>query len=522
MKILILSSQAEPNQESFQLIAKQSWKFIHAYSRNAGAYKIASEIRKFGHAVEVADFITYWPEENFKKFLDDRVPHVDILAWSSQFFFDFKFYDKWVAYIKELNPNIIFVAGGPKVENLLNFTASKYLVAGYAENAIKDVLDHAEKKPNNLKFKIVNGKYYVDCNEYYKMEELPDMNTEYHTSDYVIPSEALTLSLSRGCVFKCSFCTYPYIGKKKGSFNRSGAEDYYAELMHNYEEYGTTHYYISDETVNDSVDKLLDLEEAANKLPFKLDFTGFMRLDLLTRQKQYWDMYKNIGFTNWHFGIESFNPHALKVMSKGFDPNKLKQTLLELRDRFGSQINTTASFLVGAPGDTPDTFEDMTISWLKGEGKHVFDGKLFFALNIHRESPYAVGSDLTRNFKDHGYREMTRGEIEYELAQDPKLTMEEILETERYNILWWTPHWNAMSAEHYAEKYRREVNWPNDFGIWHRAKVISAGLPSEEIARLRNPSNKQIYAEFEKLLPKVLNDYVTNKLSRNWFSLDKN
>jgi len=517
MNILILSSQAEPNQSAYQLISWEWWNTMHAYSRNAGAYKIASEMRRLGHNVEVVDFITYWSDDKFKQFIDSRIDSVDVVGWSSQFFFNFDFYHQWSDYIKSVNPNITFITGGPKVANLLNFTKSKYLIAGYAEDAIIDVLGHIEGTSKKLKFKIVNDQYYVDCLEFYKMQTLPAMNIDYHDSDYIIPSETLTIGASRGCVFKCSFCTYPYIGKNKNLFNREGAQTYYDEFMNNYERWGVTNYFLSDETANDSIDKLKDIEAAAEKLPFKLSFTGFVRLDLMTRQKANWEIYKNIGFTNWHFGIESFNPESLKAMTKGFDPKILQQTLFELRDYFKDEALIYASFIVGAPYDTPKTFEELTIDWLRNEGRQLLDGKTFFPLNIHKESLYAVGSELSRNYQAYGYYEMTPKQIAYEMSVDPSITKEHIEETKKYNTLWATDHWNIFSVERYSNKYRKEICFENNLGPWVRAKIISVGVPADQINQLRNPSNHKLFQAFEEKLPGCLSIYIDKKISKVWF-----
>lgn len=518
MNILIFSSHAEPNQSSLQLVNWEMWKHQHAYSRNAGPYKIATKMRELGHTVEIADFIVYWPEEKIQQFLDERIPYVDVMGWSSQFFFDFAFYEKWSAYIKEINPNIIFIAGGPKVTNLLNFTHSKYLIAGYAEDAIEDVLNHISKKPTKLKFTLYNNQYYIDCYEHYKMTTLPDMQIVYHRSDYIIPSETLTMGTSRGCVFKCSFCTYPYIGKNKHDFNRQGAESYYEEFMRNYEQWGVSRYYISDETANDNVDKLLDIEEASKKLPFKLEFTGFVRLDLMSKQRAHWQVFKNIGFTNWHFGIESFNPVALKAMTKGYSPKKLQATLIELREFFGPEANIYGSFIVGAPGDTPEKFEELTVSWLAGEGKDILDGKTFFPLNIHRETIFAVGSELSRNYTAYGYHEMTDAEIAEEMRIDSTITQELVEETKKYNTLWATNDWNVFSVERLSQQYRNNLCYANNLGPWTRAKIVSVGIPSEDVNKLRTPVNHPLFREYERLLPIALNNYIRNKLSINEYT----
>ena len=54
----------QPEQDSIQLVS--SYKYGVQYARNAGAYKIATEIRNLGHNVEVFDFATYFTDEEVK------------------------------------------------------------------------------------------------------------------------------------------------------------------------------------------------------------------------------------------------------------------------------------------------------------------------------------------------------------------------------------------------------------------------------------------------------------------------
>jgi len=518
MNIVILSAHAEPENAAFQLANQYHWNNYYAYSRNAGAYKIATEMRRLGHNVEVLDFVVYWPEAALKKYFEERADQIDIVAWSSQFFFRNSFYKKYCDFIKRINPNITVITGGPKVTNLLNFTESKYLIAGYAETAIEDVLNHIDKKPNKLKFQLVNNQYYVDCLKHYPMLELPSMQIKYHASDYIIPSETLTLSTSRGCIFKCDFCSYPYIGKKKGEFTRMGAETYYDELMANYEQWGTTNYYLADETANDSIEKLKAIEEAAKMLPFKLDITGFIRLDLLAKQEKDWDLYKNIGFTNWHLGIETFSPDALKAIAKPYSPIKSQQALVKLRKYFPEAV-MFATFIVGAPHDSPELFEKHTISWLAGEGKDILTGKAMSSLNVPKETPYAVGSKISKNFKNYGFSEMTDEELAYEMSIDANITKEMIEETRKFNILWATPNWNAISAEKYATQYNHQVVWHNNLSCWTRSRALNVGIPSHQIDELINPNNQPLTKLINEKIVECLDIYVNKKLANNWFGV---
>ncbi len=517
MNIILFSSQAEEDIPSAQIATIQPLEEFYSYARNAGVYKIATEMRNLGHTVEVIDFLVYWSDDEIKKLLDDRIPHVDVVGWSSQFFFNFDFYRKWCKYIKEIKSDIIFIAGGPKVTNLLNFTESKYLVAGYAENAIQDVLDHIEKKSNKLKFTLVNGAYYVDCAAQYKSDKLPNMITEYHPSDYLTQHETLTLGTSRGCIFKCLFCTYPHIGKKKYELQREGAQTYYDELLNNYQKWGITNYYFSDETANDDIDKFLDLREAIQHLPFKIDLTGFARLELLASHRDRWQLYKDIGFTNFHFGVETFNPAALKIVGKGYAPEKLQNTLIELRDYFKDDVFIHLSLIVGLPNETPESFNELTLDWINTKGKDVINGRVIYPLDIHRESQFAVGSEFSRNYKQYGYEEMSEDDIRAELVLNPNLTFEKIIATSKYNILWKNKHWNTFTAEKFAKSIGYSVEWNTNYSVWSRARAMSVGISKEEIAHLCKKPNTILKNLFLTEARKYKSLYIKNKLSKNWF-----
>jgi hypothetical protein len=205
-------------------------------------------------------------------------------------------------------------------------------------------------------------------------------------------------------------------------------------------------------------------------------------------------------------------------MTKGYSPKKLQATLLELREFFGPDANIYGSFIVGAPGDTPEKFEELTVSWLAGEGKDILDGKTFFPLNIHRETVFAVGSELSRNYTAYGYHEMSESEIAEEMRIDSTITPELVEETKKYNTLWATKDWNVFSVERLSQQYRNNLCYANNLGPWTRAKIVSVGVPSEDVNKLRTPVNHPLFREYERLLPIALNNYIRNKLSINEYT----
>ena len=110
--------------------------------------------------------------------------------------------------------------------------------------------------------------YHTARNKRYNIE-LDDF--KWTEQDGIIPDEPLPLDISKGCIFACAFCQYPHIGKTKFDYIR-GMNYIEDELRFNYEKFGTTKYYILDDTFNDSVYKMQASKEMTDRLPFKIRY----------------------------------------------------------------------------------------------------------------------------------------------------------------------------------------------------------------------------------------------------------
>ena len=149
-------------------------------------------------------------------------------------------------------------------------------------------------------------------------------------------TEVLPIELSRGCQFKCRFCRYPLLGKKKNTYIR----DYdliEKEFLENYYRYGITKYFFLDDTVNESDEKVEKLAEIVQRLPFKLNWFGYNRVDLIGVKPHSIELLKLSGLKSSFFGIESFHLKASKVVGKGWNGAKGKEFLLELREHWGEK-----------------------------------------------------------------------------------------------------------------------------------------------------------------------------------------
>jgi len=175
------------------------------------------------------------------------------------------------------------------------------------------------------------------------------------------PEEVLGFEWGRGCQFKCRFCRYKLIGKEKNTYLRN-PDIIRQDLILNYEKYGTTRYIYVDDTTNESIEKVDSMVRIAQSLPFQIEWIGYGRLDLIGSNKSMIDSLRDSGLRSMFFGIESFNQEASKIVGKGWNGVHGKEFLLELKQRWGNDINFHNGFIVGLNPETVNELNE-TLEW---------------------------------------------------------------------------------------------------------------------------------------------------------------
>jgi radical SAM superfamily enzyme YgiQ (UPF0313 family) len=112
------------------------------------------------------------------------------------------------------------------------------------------------------------------------------------------------------------------------------------------------------------------------------------------------DLIEDIGWTSFTFGIETMNKASGKSVGKGADPDKLKEFLIKLRERFPKhkfQIN----LIVGLPHDTEETVKD-TVQWFI-DNPSIATNIRIRELNIQRPEVMKNSSKIAKDPKSYGY-----------------------------------------------------------------------------------------------------------------------
>jgi hypothetical protein len=383
------------------------------YGKYAGTYKLATEIRANGYTCQVIDNFSWLGVERLKILIDKFINDDTILVgfsctlnekringkvqhWGIT---DEEFYPL-LKYIRNKNKKIVTCAGGSRVTSNSNWPGIDYVILNKGDIAILKLLDHVTKDSDlktisNKHSKIVNGDDY-----FYTQEQFNCSKIIFEQQDIILPGESLPMEIARGCIFSCAYCHFDLIGKRIGDWTKD-PETIKAEMIRNYELYGTTHYMFSDELINESLPKLDMLANAIAQLPFKIRYTSYARVDMIHRYPEMRELLLDSGAVSLAFGIETFNPIAGKAVGKGMNPDKVKQTLHYCREKWKDKIITSSNFIVGLPGETEESIWD-TVNYLVSEDSPL-DVFGFLPLFIREGEDGRPGSKIDADPAKFGY-----------------------------------------------------------------------------------------------------------------------
>ena len=391
--------------------------------KTAGPYAVATALRKAGIETAVIHHLSGFSVSEIKHMLSNLISDQTPFVGVNNFFYKNVtsniceigtvlphgkcFNSEIEELIKSKNANCKLALGGPGSTDVIENSDFDYLLIGYSDMSIVNFAQHVMNKevPLLRSYKSIFGPVIVNDS---KAEGFDFVNSQlvYEDHDGIMPGETLTIEISRGCIFQCAFCSYPLNGKKKLDFIKS-KENLINEFTRNYEKYNVTRYVFSDDTVNDSPEKCEMIYEISKELPFKLEWWGYIRLDLMTAHPKTVDWLFDSGLRSASFGIETLNAKTASAIGKGGGRDKMFTTLKYIKDKYGDSVELFSGFIFGLPHEDIDSMKN-TIDFLLN-GDHYLDSWLVNPLNIRSSNGSYTNdflSDLDRNYKKYGYTDL--------------------------------------------------------------------------------------------------------------------
>jgi anaerobic magnesium-protoporphyrin IX monomethyl ester cyclase len=305
--------------------------------------------------------------------------------------------------IKRLCPDIPTVMGGPHVsfyaqETLQRFPELDIVVVGEGEQTVIDLVRAVE---NGRGLEAVKGIAYrsgagISCTPARNL--ISDLDTLPVPARHLLPlgryralGMPVSMTTSRGCPFKCIFC----VGRKM-----VGARVRYrspGKVVDEMEYLNTLHFHqinIADDLFTADKSHCLGVCDEIINRGLKLVWTSFARVDtvseeILTRMKA-------AGCTAVSFGVESGNPQILKTIKKGITR---KQVVAAVKMCRRAGITPFASFILGLPGETPQTIQE-TLNF----GEQLKDLGLSFGFHLLAPFP---GTEIRANSREYGIKILT-------------------------------------------------------------------------------------------------------------------
>ena len=325
-----------------------------------GISYVAAACEAAGATVRVFDFIVsrYTPEklgEALDLFQPDAVGATSVTM-------NFHQAASIIRDTKRHNPDIITMMGGPHVsfdiENTLkNYPELDLIVVGEGEQTLSElvpVLTSREKweKISGIAFR-KKGEVFVTPTRPF-IEDLDSLPTPARhllpVSRYLALGYPVSLITSRGCPNKCIFC----LGRKMVGFKgRYRDPKLVVDEIEDILSYGFTRINIADDLFTANKERVKTLCAEIKRRGIEFVWSAFAPVNTVDREIL--EIMKDAGCDSISFGIESGNQEILKRVRKGITLDQAREATKICKE---AGIITHASFMVGLPGETPETMEE--------------------------------------------------------------------------------------------------------------------------------------------------------------------
>ena len=311
--------------------------------------------------------------------------------------------------IKAINPDILTVMGGPHVSFCARETLEQYpeldvIVIGEGE---RTAVELCRRVDNGLDLADVRGIAYRGETEIHRtapgepienLDELPLPDRGLlPLGRYRALNMPISITTSRGCPFKCIFC----VGRKMvGARIRYRSPEKVVDELQHLNTLKFPQINIADDLFTANKNHCIGVCDEIIKRDLKLTWTSFARVD--TVSDEVLRKMKAAGCNAVSFGIESANPRILKTIKKGITLDQVEEAVV-MCQRAG--ITPYASFILGLPGETPETIKE-TMDFgerLKGLG---------LAYGFHLLAPFP-GTEIRDRCDQYGIQILTNNWSRY-------------------------------------------------------------------------------------------------------------
>lgn len=273
--------------------------------------------------------------------------------------------------IKRARPDLPIVLGGAHIDSTHDDVFDMadcfdFAVHGEGEWAMLDLcrnldtygpgdLERVGRDVPNVIYRKADGQVVMNPARPFvrELDELASVDYDMLEFDrYCIPTMAgrnvLSMMLSRGCPFKCTFCDAPLVMGKKLRF--WSTERVLGDIRRYKEKYGVTNFVFKDSTFTANRKWAAEFCQALLDADLNIKWRCNTRANLIPPELL--ELMAAAGCYVINFGVESGHPDVLKRIHKEVDLEEVVDAFERCR-QLG--IRTYATFLMGNPGETEET-----------------------------------------------------------------------------------------------------------------------------------------------------------------------
>ena len=274
-----------------------------------------------------------------------------------------------------------------------------------APETIPDFVDHiVQGEGERAILEIVEGKHR---NRIVRTERINDLDSlpmpawdyfvkmPYHWQvDWFPQHPVFTMNTSRGCPFKCAFCSVGSIWGKRYTF--FSAERIVDEIQFLIKQYGAAGIYFREDNFTLNRKRLIKFCELLLEKDIKIPWACETRVSSLDNEIV--DLMSRAGACGFYFGVESGSQKILNDLKKGITVDEIIKAF-ELCHRY--KINTAASVIVGTPTETEDDLRQ-TFELIKKIKPTVTWYNVFVGIPNSKLHQYCLKNDLYEFIDDRG------------------------------------------------------------------------------------------------------------------------
>ncbi len=358
MKVLLLYPPRE-----YYIFGITPHVYIEADAGNyppIGMLYIASYLQKYSDTeVIVLDAYTEkLSHSGVKNFVSQIKPDIVGIYFSTYYLYDSILVAK---NVKEVNKEIITIAGGPHTvfypKETIQIPEVDYVMVGEAEKSFTEFVNYITKKDfrsienisnvvtKNNPDKIPNRARIENLDELpFPSREL--LNYRKYCSILAKKNPITVMVTSRGCPYKCYFCSNIESGQK---VRYRSAKNVVDEIQYVVEKFGIYDFLFFDELFTSNRHRTMAICDEIIRRGIKVRWHCRSRADVLDEEMV--KKMKKAGCRLIQFGIETGSQRLQKVINKNLNLEKVNQVVKMVYD---NGIYTYADFMFGLPTETEE------------------------------------------------------------------------------------------------------------------------------------------------------------------------